>query len=296
MSRAAACAALCFTTGYFAASAEADLVVYEGFDYTLGANVVGLDGGVGFDGAWTGDTGAGAGAANTNIGVGLGFGSLQVVGGSVDRQDRNGRGVINRSITAAAQTQLTADNSTIWFSVLMDPTSLVGGAGGFPVNTYGTLIFGDAAFADASSNSAPANAGNAFGVGFLGGPPASAFDAMSIQGVAYDAADGLTTAIIGDPILVGDTISFIVGKIDFAALGTTDTMTLYQVTDPGLALPETPFSTLSVDLDQSGFSLISIADPMTSIFDEIRIGMTLADVTPIAPRNGSKITPSIPIA
>ncbi|WP_145286633.1 PEP-CTERM sorting domain-containing protein [Pirellulimonas nuda] len=270
----ALCAALAM-----ACSVDAAAVVYESFDYTEGANVVGQNGGVGFDGAWTGVESAGAGTTNTKIGTGLSFGALEVAGGSVDRQNRAGRGVINRTIAAGPLSQFTPDGSTVWFSLLMDRTAIIGGDGGFAGNTYATLVFGDTAFADASSNSAPANTGNALGVGFVGTGAGTDFSLIEVQGVAY-AGGTLST---DGPLAVGDTTSFIVGKIDFAANGSSDTLTLYNVTDPGLALPAAAFATLSVDLDQSGFNLVSIADPMTSVFDEIRFGATLADVTPARP-------------
>ena len=160
----------------------------------------------------------------------------------------------------------------------MDPT----GGNGYAVNSYGTLIFGDTAFTSASGSSAPALAGgNAFGVGFVGeqavDPSLFDFSKVGIQGVAYS---GGTLSTAGDATVedVGDVVSFIVGRIDFAPNGSNDTLTLYRVTDPTLGLPALPFATLAADLDQSGFNVVSIGDAQTSIFDEIRIGTSFDDV------------------
>ncbi|WP_404306500.1 PEP-CTERM sorting domain-containing protein [Neorhodopirellula lusitana] len=269
-------ATLSLVAGFLVSSANAAVVVYESFDYTSGDDIVSQNGGIGFDGAWTGA----GNSENFDVGSGQSFGSLMTAGGSSARTARNGNGAISRGLSAAAQTQLTADNSTIWFSVLMDPTdAAITDGGGFATNSYGTLIFGDTAFTSASGASAPTNSGNAFGVGFADTSDNSGdFANVQIQGVAYD--DGVLDT--SSELVVGDVTSFIVGRIDFNADGTDDVMELYNVTDPSLALPATAFATMTADLDQSGFNIISIGDAQTSIFDEIRFGTTLAEVTPVA--------------
>lgn len=261
--------AAAFGAALLAASADAGLVVEESFDYTAGEDVAGQNGGIGFAGAWSG-------SASFDVGGGLSFGSLGVAGGSSARVNRAGNGAISRTISASAQTELTADNSTIWFSVLVDPTdnTLPGTAAGFPLNTHGTLVFGDTALSG-GSGTGPApigTGGNAFGLGFDGIDNNIAN--TEIQAVAY--AGGAVST--NGTLTVGDNVSFIVGRIDFAANGTDDTLTLYNVTDPALALPATSFATLSADFDQSTFNVVSIGDAQTSIFDEIRIGTTLESV------------------
>lgn len=282
-------AALGLAAGLSAASADAALVVEESFDYTEGVNVVGLNGGTGFGGAWTGITAGGAGSANVNVGPGMTFTNLLTAGGSLERQDRAGRGTVSRVISGASQAALTGDGSTIWFSVLMDPTINSGSNGGQFGNTYATLTFGNEELTDSSTGGQLgagtdiANSGNAFGVGFFGGP--TSFADGGIQGISFtggviDQDDGATNSVI-----TGDTLSLIVGRIDWAANGSDDTLTLYNVLDPAAALPAA-FATKTIDVDQSDFDVISIADGQTSGFDEIRIGMSLADVTPV-PEPGS---------
>lgn len=259
-----------------AVSAQAELIVYEGFDYTAAADVAGQNGGTGFAAAWSGSD-------SFDVSSGLSFGSLQVTGGSSARVNRAGNAAISRTVSASAVTALTADDSTMWFSVLMDPTddTLELSVAGFPLNTHGTLIFGDTALTGGSGTApAPIGAGgDAFGVSFDGID--GDFANTEIQAVSY--VGGVIST--DGTLVVGDNISFIVGQIDFAADGTDDTLTLYNVTDPSAPLP-TAFATLSADFDQSTFNVVSIGDAQTSIFDEIRFGTSLADVTPV-PEPGS---------
>jgi hypothetical protein len=269
-----------FSAVVLSAAAQAALVVYEPFDYASGTDVVGKSGGTGFSAVWSGTGTTGA----VDVGTGLGLGSLSVTGGAYLRSNRAGNSVISRTITSSAQTALTG-NATIWFSVLMDPTGFTGAtpsSDGYAANTFATLVFSDTAFSSASGTSTSPLAGNAFGVGFVGeqvGSDLYDFTNVGIRGGAYNEGVATTNAdaTVAD---VGDVVSFIVGRIDFAPNGSNDILRLYRVTDPGLALPSSPFATLSVDLDQSGFDMISIADSQTSMFDEIRIGTTYASVIP----------------
>lgn len=277
------------------ANVQAALVLYEGFDYTPGDNVVGLTGGTGFSAAWTGIGAGGDGTANVNIGTGMSFDTLQVAGGALERQNRSGRGTISRLIdttpATGSQAQLTADNSTIWFSVLMDPTidtSLA--TGGQFGNTYATLTFGNEGLTDSSTGGQNgegtdiANTGDAFGVGFFGGPTSFAdggIQGLSFTGGVIDQSDGASNSIV-----TGDSLSLIVGRIEWAADGFNDTLTLYDITDPGAALPAS-FATMTMDVDQTDFDTISIADGQTSGFDEIRFGTELGDVLPVVPEPSS---------
>jgi hypothetical protein len=248
-------------------------VIYESFDYTAGSAVVGQNGGTGFGGAWTG-TGT---LTNNKIGTGLTFSNLPVAGGSHERTERTGDSAISRTISASAQALLTANNSTMWFSVLIDPLAA---GNGFAVNSYGTLIFGDTALAGGAATVGTAPSillnGNAIGVGFAGtAGSTNNFADMRIQGVTYK--NGTASYITGDRIVVGDSVQMIVGRVDWAANATNDVLRLYQITDPSAPLPA-PFTTLQVDLDQSDFNVLSIGDSQTAVFDEIRFGTSYADV------------------
>lgn len=256
---------------------HANLVVYEGFDYTDGSALAGEGTAVdGWNGAWAG--------GNWNLIPGQTFGSVAAIGGAVQRPARNGNDATSRDISAASQTALTADGTTIWFSVLMQSTgspATESGAAGYATNTYGTLVFGDTALSGGSGGaSAPMGAGgNAIGVGFADTSDNTGnFDNVQVQGVIY--SGGTATQGTADRIVVGTNTTFIVGRVDWAASGTDDTLTLYSVTDPAAAFLPGPFTTLTADLNQSTFNIVSIGDAQTAIFDEIRFGTELDDVSP----------------
>jgi hypothetical protein len=183
---------------------------------------------------------------------------------------------MSRTISGTSLTALTADNSTMWFSVMMNPRTADSEAS-FALNSYGTIVLGDAALTGGSGSAAApiASGGNAIGVGFAGTGGGGVWDDMRIQGVTYSGG-ALTES---SRTTVGDTTLMIVGKVDWAANGSDDTISLYNVTDPSAALPAA-FSTMTVDLDQSTFSVVSIGDAQTSIFDEIRMDTELANVIP----------------
>lgn len=263
------------------ASLHADLIVYEGFDYTAGTNIPGQSGGTGFAGDWVGLLAGGAGTANVDAGAGFTFGTLAVNGGSLERNDRNGRGVVHRAV--APNPALTADGNTVWFSVLMDPTINTTATGGQFGNSYATLTFGNENLTDSSigtdngSGTDIGNSGDAFGVGFYGGP--TGFADGGIQAVTFDG--GVITQTDGgaNSVVTGDVLSLVVGSIEYGVGGANDTLTLYNVAATDTALP-TAFATVTADLDNASFDTISIADGQTSGFDEIRFGTSLEKVTP----------------
>ena len=103
------------------------------------------------------------------------------------------------------------------------------------------------------------------------------FDNIQIRAAAFDGGTGDNLAARA---VVGSATSFIVGQFDF----TTNQLNVWNVTDPNLALPATVTSTSTIagGLNSTDITTISISDAQTSIFDEIRLGSTLASVTPTA--------------
>jgi arylsulfatase A-like enzyme len=249
-------------------------VVYEGFAYPAGDSVVGQGStSNGWAGAWSG-----SGENIPSVASGLTFDSLSVSGGSAQRASKVGLAEINRQISTASQAALTGDGTTLWFSVLMNA-----GSGGNAGNTYGTLIFGDTALTsgDGSAAAPIGSGGNAIGVGFAGN--GSSYADVQIQGVTYN--DGVATQNSAERITVGTTTSLIVGQVDWAANGTTDTVSLYNVSNPSNELPAA-FATMEADLDQSAFNVVGIGAGQTSVFDEIRFDTTLAGVISLSATNG----------
>lgn len=267
---------------------KADLLIYEGFDYAPGNNIDTVTStGIGLSGNWTVTNAAGNNPHS--VGSGLSFGDLIVSGGSIERDIRDGRSTTSRTVTASPL--LTADNTSIYFSVLMDPTinsnGFLQGEGQFG-NTYATLIFGNEELTDSGNgnnggNGTIANNGDGVGVGFFGPPLFSTlgFSGVGIQGVTFTNGTSNQSDRQTSSIVTGDALSLIVGRIDWAANGSSDTISLFNITDPTAPLG-TAFSSQVLDVDQTTFDTISITDGQTSAFDEIRFGTTLADVLPVA--------------
>ena len=265
------------------ASANASVVVYEGFEYPEGEIVTGLGTATdGWAGAW-----ATAGGDNLHkVAAGLSLNTFPVSGGAAQRPNRGGKEAINRQISAAAQAALTADDTTTWFSVLMNPGSNLGvTVGGFATNSYMTFILGDAELLNGEGWNAAtiAAGGNAIGVGFAG-TTEGLWENMRVQGVTYK--DGAYTENTAQRIVTGDTTVLIVGQVEWAANGTNDVIKLYNVLDPKAPLP-TAFSVMEEDLDQTAFNVVGVGDAQTSIIDEIRFGTSYEAVTYApTPKNG----------
>lgn len=248
-------------------TAGAAEIIYEPFDYTAETDLTG-SGGTGFDGAWSTTSkdenpvfsvkDGGQSFATPDIG---GANALDVAGNSAYRAADAHRAEANRAISAASQTALLTDGSTIWFSVLYvndnsSVSAFVIGTDVFnPVETWLLSSYPDT--------------GEGFGFGTE--------DGSTIKAIAFD---GTATPIIDDSGVTATSAKLIVGKITWAAAGTSDTLTLYDVTDVTTE-PTTPIATVSADLDQSTFDLLALQhNGATAVFDEIRFGATYADVSP----------------
>ena len=266
--------------------ANASTVVYEGFDYTLGSGIGALGTAVdGWDGAWVT-----AGSNPPAVIDGRTYGPLPVEGGAAQRPNKTGDAAMGRTISSAAQAALTADNTTVWFSVLMDVRD---GVASNIANSFGTLILGDTALTGGAPwNAAPiGTGGNAIGVSFVG---AATWDAIGIQGVTYQG--GTLTENIAERTTAGDALFMVVGKIDWAPNGSDDIVSLYLIEDSTAALPAAPFSTMAVDLNQTTFNVVSIGDSQASVFDEIRFGASYAEVTySPTPANGDIVVAADPL-
>ena len=258
----------------FTTSARAQ-VLYEGFDYSAGD----------IDGTQTGGVGFGAtGWITSNISnsnsydvfnSGLTFTGLPTAGLSVTRPSAPGGAEMHRPISALSQAALTGDNTTIWFSVLMNDREFAGR------HSQGSIVLGSGPFTGPFANSSvpPVMAGGeAFGVGFDGTPG----NVLEVAGLAID--DGVSTFSADklpdpDDSSGGNTTYLIAGKIDWAPNGTDDTLRLFNIADPLAAPPADgdAFATMLADLDQSMFDTIAIGDAQIAIFDEIRFATTFEE-------------------
>ena len=244
-----------------------------------------------FDGSETGFT-TGFTGGNFDSTSGLSFGDLTVSGGAIQRPSRSGNAATTATVNS---TGLTADLSTLYFSVLLQgtgaPASDDNGTAGFATNSYGTVIFGDTGLTGGSGNSpAPiGTGGNAIGVGFRGGN-GNNFADLQVQGVVYEGGAVTTTTDLLSPTVGGTSPVLLLGSIDFNPLGTNDVLTLYNLSTAevgdtangvtGSGVLPAAFSTLTGDFDQSTFNIVSIGDAQTSIYDEIRFSDSIEHVLP----------------
>lgn len=253
-----------------AGSAHAAAIIYEPFAYTAGTIDGTQAGGTGLSGTgWNGTT---TNVPYSVLSSGLSFTGLADTGGKLQRATAPGDAMISRGITGSAQTALTANDSTIWFSVLMQNNRHSTG------NAQGALVFGSGALSSGGAKPVTA-AGEGFGVMFKGYGATSG--KIDISGIAIDGGSStVSTGFIDDTGSgsTGDTY-FIVGQIDWTS--GTDTMNLYNVTDVDAALP-TAFATMTADLNQAAFGTLAIGGAQIGAFDEIRFGATLADVGVVA--------------
>ena len=275
---------------------QAELILLEQFDYE-GVDTLfnGFDGGQGFDGAWElvgwgrpYDIGRTVYAVGDSSLIVNDRGGLDLVGhpsagSALGRFGTAGQQEVHRNLTSDAQAALTADNSTIWFSVLACAPS---------GNKFGTLIFGTDPMIAIPGSSENGNlsspTGQAFGVGFRtdnGGLFGSGVG--SPNAVAFVNSSSATVAVGNyvPPFVDGSShhdASLIVGKINWKANGTDDELLLFNIV-PGVSTEPVDgdaIASLEADFDQSNFSLLSLQDTGATIFDEIRFGTTFSDVAP----------------
>jgi len=236
--------------------AAGQVVAYEGFGYNAGSNLNGLNGGSGWATAWS-EPSFGTGDPNDNVAETVQAGSLTtgplttsgnrvVTGGKFSYDIRN------------LGTALGTAGTTRYASFLLRRDV----AGPDPVNNgpdYGGLVFGD----ENNPNSL-----------FVGKPGGGAVTNYSLEN-----GNGSTQAPSALPEVLGTTALLVV-RFDFSA--GNDTIRLYVHPTPGSGEPAVAAATLtSLDLGTFVGVSISTGAAATWSLDEIRIGATFADVTPV---------------
>jgi hypothetical protein len=257
-------------------TAQAAMVIYDGFDYDVGS--LGGKGGseLGLSGTWTVNT--------TSVSSGsLGYGSLQTTGNSVGPTSANqNRFMGSRAVASGTLDGLLDDGDTLWFSVVAGY-----GAGGNRTNSRLAFSFGDSSFSSGNFDyDLSGGTGLGFTVGRFGSTNgkvvATQFTtetASSASGFANNIFDPTEATIPASyPGLSTNTdVLLIVGRVTW---GATDTIDLFL---PGtdLALPGTAHSSLSVVVDQSAFDTITMQRGDVIVMDEIRFGSDYASVVPV---------------
>ena len=271
-------------------SANARLVLEESFAYEIldpsGVDTQTpldtLDGGTGFDGAWTATQSHGrllrvgllvfanGDPLTFNDDRGLHFtdingNELPVAGAAVSRYGAAGRTQADRLLSAESQAALTQDNTTIWFSAL---------AGGASNNTNSFFLFGTDPLIHTNIGQIAAP-GQGFGFNISGPINALAFNS-TIDNVQVEGTYTPTLQQGGNHY---DT-SLLVGKINWKPNGTPDEFFLFNVTDMSQQPDEADAiaSISNLDFDQSGFDTITYADGAWGVIDEIRFGTNFVNV------------------
>ena len=238
----------------FGVESRADLLAYEGFGYmNIGANLRGRTGGAGsfgFAAPWQ------AGGFNASISDNydvaadsLAFGNLLTEGNRAYTTSTNAIAGLTRNFTSP----IGAAGTTRYYSFLLRPEGTVG-AGAFE--------------------------------GFFGVTLETAVDPEVYTG--KPGAGALTNYVIEDrgggdqraslvPVVAGQT-SLLVVKAQFGQAA--DTFTLYVNPTPGGAEPASGIVKTSNTGDGLGFTLYSTGE---FSIDELRLGETFADVTPVVP-------------
>lgn len=250
-------------------AASAGILVYEGFDYPVGSNLIGQNGGAGFSEAWRRRTGTSLGTSAIQA-AGISYDSLATTGGQVFLEGTAGGGSIDpiRTLSATRGT----DGTTTWISFLGErtgPTSGTFGPGGTPtyVRAWNVALFDPngerLAVGDATWSAALGQDNDVWGL---------------IQGgSASNPGTRWSNVSLADPSLV-------VVRIDHAA-GATDKAYLWV--NPSLATEPLTASAQATTTGDFTFNQIRLfagnPNPVGAqgIVDELRVGQTWFDVTPV---------------
>jgi hypothetical protein len=250
---AASCLAIALTAGH----ASAALLAYDGFDYAAG-DLTGQNGGAGWGGAYT-DTG------NSTVvdATGLTYGPLATTGGS----DRTADGGTATTLNFRTLNQAYGDNETeTWISLL-------GRRNGATVtNLFAGLSFYNSG-GTATANGELSVAATTQGSTVPGLPDWRILDLGA--GQSTNANVGITPDVVD---LLAVRITW--GVADAGLVG-TGTSAVYLYVNP--ALGGTPTPTTGRNITMTNFDKIRLAgqNGIDYSFDEIRIGETFADVTPV---------------
>lgn len=254
-------------------------VIYEPFDYTPGS--LGSAGGtteVGLSGTWTVNT--------TPVSSGsLSWGSLVTGGNSVGpTSNSQNRFMGARSISAGTLSSpgLLDDGEELWFSVIMGYA-----AGGNRTNSRLAFALADSAFTganfdyDLTGGTGLGVTVGRFGINgkiiatqFTTNAGNSGFDNNIFDPNANE--NSISATFPGSN--ANEDVQLIVGRITWGA--TSDTIDLFL---PGtdLALPGAVHSSLTVNVDQSGYDTLTMQRGDAMVMDEIRFGATYLDVVPV---------------
>ncbi|BCX46742.1 hypothetical protein HAHE_06500 [Haloferula helveola] len=269
-----------FTTG----TPPTGLIVYEGFQYAdpstndiLGgqpddAGVTDVDA-TGLAGTWNDASGGNSGNTMYLIAGSLAYGDHVTLGNHVGFNTNSDRDIYHRDPTPAAQLGISG-NPEIWFSFLADKV----------LNSFSAAEGGVAITNQIVANSEIVlNTGGDGLVGFGIAPTGSGnnWTAYAWDGSSQVAGDAALPVSIG-----ANDVRLLVGRISFdAGAGGADVFTIFEYqlsgsnTVAGGALSQIA-SPIEVDVDQTVLDTLNVTRQVSTSYDEIRIGTSLADVVP----------------
>jgi hypothetical protein len=232
-------------------AARADLIAYEGFNYPVGTNLNGQNGGSGFAGAWA------PGGFNASI-----FNHLTIGAGSLafDNLLTSGNHASAGATTAIAgltrplAQSLGAPGTTAYLSFLLRPEGVLGQGvfNGF----FGVTL-------ETQGGSEPQL--------FIGKPGGGDLNSYVLEN-----RGGVGQVSSGAAAVVGDTVLLVV-RADFTA--GNDRITLYVNPTPGG--PEPTSGTVKADANFGTITGLTLYSSGAFSIDELRVGTTFADVTPV---------------
>jgi hypothetical protein len=247
------CACLLVAAAMPGTVCRAATILYEPFDYPVGG-LNGQNGGVGFSEAWTS-----TGTPNTAItSPGLTYSNLQTSGNAVAGTNSM---FMKRRFDS---TGLTGDGASYWFSILFAATD----------TTTGTATAIPSFFSNF-------NAGNGQSAGF-----AVSYNIQSATTLSMDARIGGSirgsTTIPGTNYYDGS-VAMVLGRITFSDTAGQDRLEVWL--NPTLGVPPgTPLFNVTgtwVDPGSNNAFYMNKYDPPDRLIDEIRLGTSIADVTPV---------------
>jgi hypothetical protein len=266
--------AVFFASALNAMNSSAALLVYEGFDYSAGTSLRTQSGGTGFAGAWA-NTGN---ATETATSPGLGYGNLTAAGNkaTLNGQQTTSTNGNSAFLTRDLSQSFGADGTTVWLSFISQRTgSKSAGGTAQPLNYQ--RVFSLSLFSGSATEQAS--------VGELSNDPAD------VWALNPDATTIAPSAHTTTPL---DTQSFLLLRIDNIAGTSSDKAYLWV--NPDLSLGEPAIGTEAATItDELSFNRVRLTVggsqnsgatlAASGLFDEIRIGDTFADVTPVPEPN-----------
>jgi hypothetical protein len=231
------------------AAAQANVFVFDSFDYTPGTSLNGQNGGTGFSTAWTKSINSGSATEGIEAGS-LSSGTLSTSGSHANLGPRLTSGN-TLSFGRNLSSPIGADNSKVYFSVVLRPEGTLGQGmfGGF----FGIQFDGPFTFDLAT--------------GYPGGALPWGMD--QISGIGR--VSSTVQPAVGTPTLL-------VMKMEFGPpTSNTDKFTLYVNPTSG----EEPASGLvKQDMDTGLISRLALQSGGAYSVDELRLGTTFGDVVP----------------